>query len=149
MRYTVRVDGVVAGSTTATSITVPIRVSKGWHQWTVTATNPTGQQSPGAKSKLLIDTVRPRVDFNMTGSLTAGSTVAINLHYSDRAPGVRYASGVGSVVVKWGDGRSSVVPVGQPRRFHVYARPGRYRVTAIVTDRAMNQTRRGQQVTIG
>ncbi len=149
MRYTVRVDGAVVASTTATSITVPVRVRKGWHTWTVTATNPAGQQSLGAKSKLLIETTRPRVNFNVTGSLTPGGSVAINLQYTDRPPGVRYSSGVGSVVVRWGDGKSSHVPVGQPRKFHVYARRGRYRVTVIVTDRAKNETRHAQQITIG
>jgi hypothetical protein len=149
MHYTVRVDGVVAGSTSTPSITVPVRESKGWHSWTVTATNPAGLQSRGARGRFLIDTTRPRVDFNVTGSLTAGGTVAINLQYTDRPPGVRYSSGVGSVIVQWGDGRRSAVPVGQPRRFHVYARPGRYRVTVIVTDRAKNATRRAQLLTIG
>jgi hypothetical protein len=149
MRYVVRVDGVPVGSTTATSITDPVRVSKGWHSWTVTATNPAGQQSPGARGQVLIDTNRPRVSFNLTGDLMAGGTAVINLRYTDKPRGVRYASGVGSVLVRWGDGRSSAVPVGQPRKFHVYARRGRYRVMVIVTDRAQNQTRSAQQITIG
>jgi hypothetical protein len=143
MRYTVRVDGRFAGSTTATSITVPFRVSKGEHSWSLTATNPAGQQSPLTKSRLLIDTTPPRLSFNVT----PGRSVGVNLRYTDTPPGA--VSGVGSVVIRWGDGKSSVVPVGQRWRFHFYARRGRYRVTVIVTDRAQNQTRQTQQVTAG
>jgi PKD repeat protein len=145
MRYVVRVGGVFVGSTTATSITVPVRVSKGSRSWSVTAADPAGHQGPTAGGKVLIDTTPPRVSFTST---TSGHTVTVSLQYTDHWPGVRYSSGVGSVVVKWGDGKSSTVPAGQPRRSHVYARPGRYRVTVIVTDRAKNQTRRAEQVTI-
>jgi hypothetical protein len=145
MRYTVRVDGVFVGSTTATSITVPARVSKGSHSWSVTAADPAGLQSPASNGKVLIDITPPRLSFTPT---TSGRTVTLSLQYSDRSPGVRFSSGIGSVVVKWGDGKSSAVLVGQSRRSHVYARPGRYRVTVIVTDRAMNQTRRVQRVMI-
>jgi hypothetical protein len=145
MRYVVRVDGAFAGSTTATSITVPVRVSKGPHSWSVTATDPAGLQSPTAKGKVLIDTTPPRVSFTPTKS---GRTVTLGLQYTDHWPGLRYSSGIGSVVVKWGDGKSSAVPVGQSRRSHVYASRGRYRITVIVTDRAKNQTQQAQQVTI-
>ncbi len=144
MRYVVRFGGFV-GTTTATSLTVPRRFSGGPRTFTVTATNPAGFQSPTAKGRVLIDPVKPRVSFNLTSN---GKAVAISLQYTDRPPGVRYSSGIGSIVVQWGDGSASHLAVGQNRRVHVYRRRGSFRVRVIVADRAGNTTRQGQQITI-
>ena len=148
MRYVVRFGGVFVGTTTATSLTVPRRFSSGPRTFTVTATNPAGFQSPTAKGRVLIDTVKPRVSFKLTGALTPGGPVAINLQYTDHPPGVRISSGVGSIVVQWGDGSVSHLAVGQNRRVHVYHRRGSFRVRVIVADRARNTTRQGQQIAI-
>jgi hypothetical protein len=55
---------------------------------------------------------------------------------------------VGSIVIRWGDGSSSHLVVGQNRRVHFYRRRGQLRITVIVSDRAGNVTRQGQQITI-
>jgi hypothetical protein len=145
MRYVVRFDGVFKGTTTATSMTVPRRVSAGPHTFTVAATDPAGFQSPTATSRVLIDTVKPQVSFKLT---TPGGSAAINLQYTDRPPGARYSSGIGSIVIQWGDGSTSRLTVGQNRRSHVYRRRGRFGVKVAVSDRARNVTRQGQQITI-
>ena len=64
------------------------------------------------------------------------------------APMMAISSGVGSIVVQWGDGSVSHLAVGQNRRVHVYHRRGRFRVRVIVADRAGNTTRQGQQIGI-
>jgi hypothetical protein len=148
MRYIVRFGGAVVGTTNGTSLTVPRRFSAGPRTFTVTATNPAGFQSPTAKGRVLIDNFKPRVSFQLTGSLTAGGTVAINVQYTDRPRGIRYSSGVGAIVVQWGDGSASHLAVGQSRRFHVYHRRGRFRVRVTVADRAGNKTQQGQRITI-
>jgi hypothetical protein len=145
MRYTVRFDGVFMGITTATSVTVPRRFRQGPHTMTVTATNPAGFQSPTAKARVIIDSVKPRVSFKLSAN---GKAVAIALQYTDRSPGVRYSSGVGSIVIQWGDGSVSQLAVGKTRRVHFYRRRGRFRVQVTVADRAQNKTRQGQQITI-
>jgi hypothetical protein len=145
MRYTVRFDGVFTGITTATSVTVPRRFRQGPHTMTVTATNPAGFQSPTAKARVIIDSVKPRVSFKLSAN---GKAVAIALQYTDRSPGVRYSSGVGSIVIQWGDGSVSQLAVGKTRRVHFYRRRGRFRVQVTVADRAQNKTRQGQQITI-
>jgi hypothetical protein len=145
MRYTVRFDGVFMGITTATSVTVPRRFRQGPHTMTVTATNPAGFQSPTAKARMIIDSVKPRVSFKLSAN---GKAVAIALQYTDRSPGVRYSSGVGSIVIQWGDGSVSQLAVGKTRRVHFYRRRGRFRVQVTVADRAQNKTRQGQQITI-
>jgi hypothetical protein len=145
MRYTVRFDGVFMGITTATSVTVPRRFRQGPHTMTVTATNPAGFQSPTAKARVIIDSVKPRVSFKLSAN---GKALAIALQYTDRSPGVRYSSGVGSIVIQWGDGSVSQLAVGKTRRVHFYRRRGRFRVQVTVADRAQNKTRQGQQITI-
>jgi hypothetical protein len=145
MRYAVRFDGTFAGTTTATSFTVPRRVRQGPHTWTIMATNPAGFQSPTVRSRVLVDSVKPRMSFKLT---TNGKAVAISLQYTDRPPGALYSSGVGSIVIQWGDGSVSRLAVGQNRRVHFYRRRGGFRVRVIVADRAGNTTRHGQQITI-
>jgi hypothetical protein len=47
------------------------------------------------------------------------------------------ASGIAQVTVNWGDGSRFVIGHG---KFHVYTRPGRYKVIVVVKDRAGNTT---------
>jgi hypothetical protein len=145
MRYVVRFDGAFTATTTATSVTVPRRFRQGPHTMTVTATNPAGFQSPTAKARVVVDAVKPRVSFQVA---TNGKTAVINLQYTDRSPGDRYSSGVGSIVIQWGDGSVSRLAVGKSRRVHFYRRRGRFRVRVTVADKAQNTTRQGQQITI-
>jgi hypothetical protein len=44
---------------------------------------------------------------------------------------------VTKVLVRWGDHLSDVI---HHWRYHIYKRPGRYRITVVVLDRAGNQT---------
>jgi hypothetical protein len=109
MRYVVRFDGVFKGTTTATSMTVPRRVSAGPHAFTVTATDPAGFQSPTVQSRVLIDTVKPQLSFKLNAR---GGFATINLQYTDRPRGALYSSGIGSIVIQWGDGSISHLAVG-------------------------------------
>ena len=55
---------------------------------------------------------------------------------SDPAP----ASGVAKLMVRWGDGTVTQIKPRTHRVVHVYRRPGRYKITVTVADRAGNQT---------
>jgi hypothetical protein len=52
------------------------------------------------------------------------------------------ASGIAKVTLKWGDRTPPVtLKLGRHRSFHTYLKPGRYKVTVTVSDKAGNTTR--------
>ncbi len=138
VRYTVSVDGATLLQTTATAVRVPA-VSQGSHVWQVTATNQGGLTSQARPDRVFIDSYRPALQLRLTGSQRAKSALRLSVRYSDQPPGLPAAdgSGIAEVTVSWGDGGSSRIRRGAA---HTYARPGRYRLTATVTDRAGNHT---------
>lgn len=139
MTYQVSVDGVQVGQTKATALTVPTPLPQGPQTWDVTAVNPAGLSSTARAATVWVDTVPPAVKLKLTGPERAGSVLHIYVSYTDSPPPVPRAdaSGVASVLVRWGDGTSYRITHG---KFHVYARPGRYKLTVIVKDRAGNTT---------
>jgi hypothetical protein len=142
--YTVSVDGVGVGQTGGDSLRVPNPLSNGPHGWGVTATNPAGLTSASNPARVFVDTVAPRLSATVAGARRAGASLTLRLTYRDAPPAglpAADASGVASLTIRWGDGTSTRIKPGTHRLIHIYARPGRDRITVIVADRAGNQTR--------
>ena len=147
IRYVLSVNHVPLAQTTATALTVPTPLSQGKHTWDVTAINPAGLATTARAGTVWVDTVAPSVQFKLTGRERTGSVLHIYVSYTDSPPPVprAAASGVSSVVVKWGDGTSYHIKHG---KFHIYKRAGRYKLTVTVKDRAGNTTTLVRQLKI-
>ncbi len=141
VRYTVSVDGVAVAQTTASSVRVP-PLPNGDHRWQVTATNPAGVTSTSTVAKVFVDTVAPTGRLTESGTRRAGSRIQLYVRYRDLPPpGLpsRDASGVAKITIRWGDGTVAELKPGSHRTSHAYRRPGRYKVTVAVEDRAGNK----------
>jgi hypothetical protein len=144
MHYSLAIDGSVVGQTYGSSGPPAAPVPDGPHRWQVFAANPGGQQSKTKVAPVFIDTVAPRVRLKLRGAPVPGSKLRGNVSYVDRPPPGEPpsdASGVTSVIVRWGDGTSTRVRLGTHAADHAYRHPGRYRITVLVSDRAGNLTR--------
>ena len=139
--YTLTVDGGVVGQTTSTSLRVPVALRDGTHSWQVTALNPAGVSGGSGVARVFVDTVAPTLTVKPGGSRRAGANVTVTLRYRDAPPAglpARDASGVEKLTIRWGDGTVVHLTPGAHGELHAYRRPGRYRITVIVTDRAGN-----------
>jgi hypothetical protein len=139
--YTVTLDGSVIAQTQATSAVVPSVLADGPHTWFVTAANPVGQAAQTRTATVFVDTIAPTARLALHGTKKVKSRLNVFVTYSDRPPPgepAADASGVASVVVSWGDGTVSHLHRGWHRSFHAYSKAGRYKITAVVTDRAGN-----------
>ncbi len=138
--YTVALDGVSLGHTEATSVPLLAPLGQGPHTWQVAATNPIGLTSATITARFFVDTIPPRVSaLTLAGRRRAGTALHLHVLALDTPPGLPATdgSGVARILVKWGDGTSDVI---RNWRYHVYRKPGRYRITVRVTDRAGNVT---------
>ena len=102
----------------------------------MTASNPAGLTGVSKAARVFVDTVAPVVKATESGPRRAASDEVLRLSYHDPAP----ASGVAKLTIRWGDGTVTRVKPGTHRIAHAYRRPGRYRITVTVADRAGNQT---------
>lgn len=139
--YTVTVNGTQVGQTTATSLRVPTALSDGRNSWQVSAVNPAGVTGGSGVATVFVDTVAPTLAARLTGRRQAGAKLTLTLRYRDLPPpGLPSsdASGVAKVTIYWGDRTVDHLNPGAHREAHVYRRPGRYRITVWVTDRAGN-----------
>jgi hypothetical protein len=141
VRYTVTVDGTQVGQTTGTSLRVPTALGDGRHSWQVSAVNPAGVTGGSGVATVFVDTVAPTLAARVSGTPHAGSQLTLTLRYRD-APKAglpsRDASGVEKLTIYWGDRSVVHLKPGAHRETHIYRRPGRYRITVWVTDRAGN-----------
>jgi PKD domain len=134
--YTVTVDGTQVGQTGGGSLQVPTALANGPHSWRVTATNPAGLTGVSKVAGIFVDTVAPVLKVTAAGPRRVGSKEVARLAYRDPAP----ASGVAKLTIRWGDKTVTQIKPGTHRVAHVYRRPGRYKITVTVADRAGNQT---------
>jgi hypothetical protein len=144
MTYSLSVDGAQVAQTSATSAQLPVPVADGPHSWQVTASNPGGQQVATHVIPIFVDTVPPEAAVRVASRALLGARVRATVNYADHPPAGEPppdASGVATVVVRWGDRTTLRLHPGSHRIFHVYRRAGRYRVLVLVTDRAGNTTR--------
>jgi hypothetical protein len=145
IRYVVTVDGSELPQTSTTRI--PVQLAQGPHTWSVAASNRGGLTSTSRTGRIWVDSVAPAVRIKITGRARAGSAIHLALSYTDAPPPEppADASGIAKVSVKWGDGKSAQIGHG---KYHVYTRPGRYKISAIVADRAGNVTTVTQTIRI-
>jgi hypothetical protein len=142
--YSVLLDGASIGQTSRTSLQVPAPIADGRHSWQVTASNPAGQQSRDRAATIFVDTMRPAATVKLHGHKQAGSRLELVVSYADHPPVGQpgaAASGIAKVLIRWGDRSATKLLRGHHRSFHVYKRPGRYKATVTVTDKAGNATR--------
>ena len=141
--YTVSVDGAGVGQTAGAALRVPSPLPDGPHTWSVTAGNPAGLSSAPNGARVFVDTVAPRLTAAVSGARRAGATLTLRLSDRDSPPAglpARDGSGVASLTIRWGDRSRTTVKPGARRAAHVYRRPGRYKITVTVIDRAGNRT---------
>jgi len=147
-RYSVGVDGVLVASTGGTRAR-PTPLADGAHTVQITATDRRGQTSASVPVALLIDTTAPLARVRVRGSASVGTPVRFALSATDSPPppapgsaprGRTPTSGVGMVLVRFGDGSTQRVPRAALARGlrHFYGRAGRYRVLVSVPDLAGN-----------
>jgi hypothetical protein len=144
MTYSLNVDGIPVGQLGSTSATIPGPLSDGPHSWLVTATNPAGQQNRSRVATVFVDTVAPTASLALPKRKALGDVVRALLRYADLPPAglpATDASGVATVVVRWGDGTSTRLVLGRHVLTHVYKRARRYQIILIVTDKAGNRTK--------
>lgn len=144
LRFTLAVDGLPVGQTTATALPSPSPLGDGRHTYQVTATNPAGQQSQTGVGVLFVDTTPPVARLALRGKRRVGRAVRARLSYADLPPALAppaAASGVARVTVRWGDGTATTIRRHGRFATHRYSRARTYTVVLVVTDRAGNSTR--------
>lgn len=142
--FKVTIDGVQAGVTGWRSFRPAAPLAQGAHSWQVVALDHRGQQYPARPSSVKIDSVPAFVTARLSGARQAGTALRLAVQASDtptgtarKAQGV-LTSGVRAILVDWGD-RSPAEQIRHGSQ-HAYARPGRYVLRLLVTDRAGNRT---------
>jgi hypothetical protein len=146
LAYRVIVDGVQVAQTTATSVRIPAPTPDGPHLWEVVVVNPAGLQNQSKVATVFIDRIAPLVKTSVLGTRQVLKRLHTYISYGDPPPPLQPAadaSGVATVTVNWGD-RTPLVklkPLVNHRSYHTYLKPGRYKVTVAVTDKAGNTTR--------
>ncbi len=144
MRYSVSLDGTLAAQTSATAARTATAVADGPHSWQVSGTNAAGQPTQAGAATVFVDTVPPTAAMRLYGRPLVGARLHVYATYIDLPPSGEPrsdASGVASVVVRWGDGAVVPLKLGSHRSYNTYHRPGRYVISLLVTDRAGNRTR--------
>jgi hypothetical protein len=142
--FKVVIDGVEAGITGRRSFRPAAPLAQGAHTWQVVVLDRRGQQYAARPSSVKIDSVPAFVKARISGPRRAEATLRLAVQATDtptgtarKAAGV-VTSGVGQVVVNWGD-RTPLQLIRRGAQ-HVYARAGRYTVRVLVTDRAGNRS---------
>ncbi|MGN6188883.1 MAG: hypothetical protein ACTHOE_08290 [Conexibacter sp.] len=142
--FSVTIDGAPAGITGRRSFRPAAPLAQGAHTWQVVALDRRGQQYAAKPSTLKVDSVAPFVSARVSGPRKAQAALRLTVQALDTptgtatpTPGV-LTSGVGQLVVNWGD-RTPLQLIHRGAR-HAYARPGRYVLRVLATDRAGNRS---------
>jgi hypothetical protein len=142
--FRVVIDGVEAGVTGRRSFRPAAPLAQGAHTWQVVALDHRGQQYAARPSSVKVDTVPAFVKARISGPHRAEATLRLAVQATDTPTGTArkavgvLTSGVGQVLVNWGDRTPSQL-IGHGAQ-HVYARAGRYTLRVLVTDRAGNRS---------
>ncbi len=142
--FRVVIDGVEAGVTGRRSFRPPAPLAQGAHTWQVVALDHRGQQYAAKPSSVKVDSVPAFVRARVSGPRKAQAILRLAVQATDtptgtarKAAGV-LTSGVRQIAVDWGD-RTPLQLIGRGAR-HAYARPGRYTLRVLVSDRAGNRS---------
>jgi len=142
--FRVLVDGVQVGVTGRRSLRLPAPLPQGAHTWQVVALDHRGQQYAAKPSSVKIDSVPAFVRARVSGPRRALATLKLAVQATDTPTGTArkavgvVTSGVGQILVSWGD-RTPAQLIRSGAQ-HAYARPGRYTLRVLVTDRAGNRS---------
>lgn len=142
--FRVMVDGVEVGVTGRRSFRPSAPLAQGAHTWQVFALDRRGQQYAARPSSLKVDSVPAFVKGRVSGPRKAGTALRLAVKAIDTPTGTArptagvVTSGVKEILVSWGD-RTDPERIRRGAR-HVYARPGRYALRVLVTDRAGNRS---------
>jgi hypothetical protein len=142
--FKVTIDGVQAGVTGRRSFRPSAPLAQGTHSVQVVVLDHRGQQYTAPMASLKIDSVPAFVTARLSGARQAGIALRLAVQATDTPTGTArkargvLTSGVRAILVDWGDR----TPAEQIRHGsqHAYARPGRYVLRLLVTDRAGNRT---------
>ena len=142
--FRVAIDGVEVGVTGRRSFRPSAPLAQGAHTLQVIALDHRGQQYAARPSTVKVDSVPAFVRARVSGPRRAEALLRLAVQATDtptgtarKAVGVT-TSGVREVLVDWGD-RTPGQRIGRSAR-HTYARPGRYTLRVLVTDRAGNRS---------
>jgi hypothetical protein len=142
--FRVTIDGVEVGVTGRRSFRPSTPLAQGAHSWQVVVLDRRGQQFTARAGTVRIDSIPAFVRARISGARQAGVPLKLAVQATDtptgtarKAQGV-LTSGVKQIVIDWGD-RSPLERIRRGSQ-HAYARPGRYRLRIVVTDRAGNST---------
>lgn len=142
--FRVTVDGVEVGVTGRRSFRPTAPLAQGAHAWQVFALDRRGQQYAARPSSLKIDSVPAFVSARVSGPRRAEATLRLTVRAIDTPTGTArktagvVTSGVKQILLSWGDGTPTELIRRGSR--HAYARPGRYALRILVTDRAGNRS---------
>ena len=140
--YVLRIDGAVAGQTTAAQLVAPAPLANGRHSYQLTAVNLAGLSTAATPATIFVDTVPPTATLRLSGTSIVNTRESLRVAYADPPPpGLpgTAASGVDTVYVRWGDG-SPKARIRRTTASHVYKRIRTYTIMLTVTDRAGNRT---------
>jgi len=146
MRYEIFVDGRPAGVTGATTFTLPKSLRGVRHRWQVRGSDARGQSTTTPLRTLIVDDLRPRQSVRFSRK---GRRISVRVRGRDvRRPGHR-TSGIGGIVVSWGDRTPGARGRSALRASHRYRRRGTFPLTVTTRDKAGNTTVRKRAVRIG
>ena len=148
--YVLRIDGVVAGQTTSTQMVAPAPLANGRHSYQLTAVNLAGLRTAATPATIFVDTVPPKATLKLSGTSIVNTRESLRVAYTDPPPRglpAADASGVSTVMVRWGDG-SPQARIRRTTASHVYARVRTYTLRLTLTDRAGNTTVVTHKITI-
>jgi hypothetical protein len=150
--FRVVIDGVEVGVTGRRSFRPSAPLAQGAHTWQVIALDHRGQQYAARPSSVKIDSIPAFVKARISGPRRAEATLRLAVQATDTPTGTArkavgvLTSGVAQIVVDWGD-RTPRLLIRRGAQ-HAYARPGRYTVRVLVTDRAGNRSTLRQKLRI-
>ena len=148
--YVLRIDGAAAGQTTSTQMVAPAPLANGRHSYQLTAVNLAGLSTAATPATIFVDTVPPKATLKLSGTSIVNTRESLRVAYTDPPPrGLPKAdaSGVDTVMVRWGDG-SPQARIRRTTASHVYTRVRTYTLRLTLTDRAGNTTVITHKITI-
>ena len=146
IRYEILVDGKSAGVTNATTFTLPARLRGIRHRWQVRGSDVRGQFKLTESRTLIVDDLSPRQSVRFSRK---GRRMSVRVRGRDVRRAGHRTSGIGGIVVSWGDGGRGARGVSKLSRSHRYRRSGTFKLTVTTRDKAGNTVVRTRNVRIG
>jgi hypothetical protein len=128
----------------------PAPLANGRHSYQLTAVNLAGLITAATPATIFVDTVPPKATLKLSGTSIVNTRESLRVAYTDPPPrGLPKAdaSGVDTVMVRWGDG-SPQARIRRTTASHVYTRVRTYTLRLTLRDRAGNTTVITHKITI-